>query len=314
MTLIRGFLLIAIGLLTLASRSGSAQSHPLTGHPRLYFTENELKALRAARTKGMHAMIWRNIAESADWCLTRKVRTEWIAPVSPDPIYLNLYDRFYAMMHDMAVMEHLAFAYAYSGDRRYFEGGRQWALACGSIWKREADGEPDQNKAYAALRLLKGLAVSYDLLYDRLSAEDRHQLRGEIVDIGHKYYQWYLKNPTMAAEGQDKHHGSVEAASMGVAALALLGEEPEAKDWLDLMVRKHTEYLLPKALTESGTQEQSSNYWASTMQYRLFFLDALRRVTGQDLFQKFKPFMDGRIALAAVAGKKKVGYDEEQQC
>jgi hypothetical protein len=50
------------------------------------------------------------------------------------------------------------------------------------------------------------------------------------------------------------------------------------------------------------------------MQYRLFFLDALRRVTGRDLFQQFKPSMDGRIALAAIAGRKRVGYDEEQQC
>jgi hypothetical protein len=237
-------------LLPLASIAAPAQERPMTGHPRLYFTPSELKGLREARKKGFHARMWRPIAEAADWCLTYRVRAEWIAPTSTDPIFLNLYDRL--------VMKHLAFAYACSGESRYYEGWQEWALACAAIWKREADGEPGQNRAYAALRLLKRLQVAYDLPYDRLSEEDWLQIRAAMVEIGREYYQWYRKSLTMAEGGQDKHYGSVEAASIRVAALALLGEEPEAQQWLDLMVRKHTEYLLPSALTASGTQEQSS--------------------------------------------------------
>lgn len=306
-------LILAIALIPASPR---ADIHPLpgaAGHPRLYFTPADLPALRAGRRHAYRARIWRNIAKSADWCLTRKTRTEWIAPITPDPIYLNLYDRFYAMMQDMAIMEHLSFAYAYSGSPRYFEGARRWSLACSDIWRHEADGTPDANKAYAAMRLLKGLAVSYDLLYDRLSDAERARIRATMLDIGGKYYQWYLENPTMAGPGQDKHHGSVECASFGVAALSLLGEVPAASGWLDLAIRKHTEYLLPSALTPSGTQEQSHNFWASTMQYRIFFLDALRRVTGQDLFRQFEPQMTGRVAMAAVACRRKAGFDEEQQ-
>lgn len=289
---------------------------PLTqalSHPRLYFTVDDLSRLRALRTQGVHARIWENLAESAEWCLTQTPRTQWIAPVSPDPVYLNLYDRFYAMMHDMAVMEHLAFAYAYSGDEAYFAAARRWTLACARIWEREAEGDPDASKAYAVMRLLKGVAAGYDLLYGRLSDADRREIRDTLVRIGSSYYAWYLQHPGMAGPDQDKHHGSVEASSFGVTALALLGEVPEAEAWLDLMVKKHTEYLLPHALTLSGTQEQSSNFWASTMQYRLFFMDALRRVTGRDLFREYERFMDGRIGLAAVAGIKWPGYNEEHQ-
>ena len=304
---------VLIGSIVIITCSIAQADQAPLGHPRLYFTPHELARLRSLRTRGVHARIWKNIARSADWCLTQTPRTEWIAPVSPDPVYENLYDRFYAMMHDMAVMEHLAFAYAYSGDDRCAQAGIKWTLACSRVWRREADGEPDANKAYAVMRLLKGVAVAYDLLSDRLSGDERTEIRGTLVGIGHKYYQWYLDNPGMAGPGQDKHHGSVEASSFGVTALALLGEVPEARAWLDLMVKKHTDYLLPQALTPSGTQEQSSNYWASTMQYRIFFMDALRRVTGRDLFKEYARFMDGRIALAAVAGRFPPGPPEDNE-
>ncbi len=282
------------------------------GHPRLFFTTDDLPRLRQLRTQGVHARIWKNLSESADWCLTLQPRTEWIAPVSPDPIYLNLYDRFYAMMHDMAVMEHLAFAWAYSGDERYLDAARAWTLASCRIWRREADGEPDPGKAYAVTRILKGLAVAYDLLYQQLSPTEREEVRSVLVDIGRKYYPYFQK-PEIAGPGHDKHHGSVEAASFGVLALALLEEVPEARDWLDLIVKKHTDFLLPSALTPGGAQETGSNFWASTMQYRIFFLDALRRVTGRDLFKSHQKYMDGRMALAAVAGVQPPGYAEDQQ-
>src|SRR5688572_17054699 len=216
----------------------------MTTHPRLYFTPEEQLRLRDLRGTGHHALIWNNLRASADWCLTRPLRARWIAPVSPDPIYENLYDRFYASMHDMGVAEHLAFAYAYSGDDRYFNAARDWLLALCRVWICEADGEPDQNKAYAITRLLKGIATGYDLLHDRLSDADRGEVRTTLLAVGGKYYDWYVANPMMAAEGQEPHHGSVEAASFGVAALAILGEEPAARGWLDLMLEKHTGWLL----------------------------------------------------------------------
>src|SRR5258706_10798995 len=127
-------------------------------HPRLFSPTAELARLRDLRTHGFHAVIWKNLRDSADWCLTRSLRSEWIAPVSPDPIYENLYDRFFAIMHDTAVMEHLAFAWAYSENPRYFDAARKWMLADARIWARETDGAPDASKAYAGLRLMKRLA------------------------------------------------------------------------------------------------------------------------------------------------------------
>ncbi|MFV2068416.1 MAG: hypothetical protein ACC645_15710 [Pirellulales bacterium] len=277
----------------------------VAGHPRLYFTAADLPRLRGLKDRGVHATIWSNLRRSADWCSQQKPRSAWIATETDDPHYENLYDRFYAAMHDMAIVEHLAFASVLSDptDDPYFESARNWALACATVWRHEATNQPDASKAYAVLRIMKALAVSYDLLYPRLSPDQRKQIRETLVAVC-KEYATFFQQPATAGEGYNKHHGSVDAAPFGVVALTLLGEVPQATDWLDLIVRKHTDYLLPHALTPSGTQEQSSNFWASTLQYRIFFIDALRRVTGRDLLAEFPDSLPGRIALAAVAGQQ----------
>jgi hypothetical protein len=150
------------------------------------------------------------------------------------------------------------------------------------------------------LRVMKALGVGYDVLFDRLSGDERREVREAITEVCGPYYTFF-QTPTNAGEGYNKHHGSVDAAPFGVAALAVLGEVDQASDWVDLATKKHVDYLLPHALTPSGTNDQSSNFWASTMTYRIFFCDALRRVTGRDLFAEFPRALPGRIALAAIA-------------
>jgi len=310
---------IAVVLAALAGADAGepdARHAPRTDHPRLYFTSADLPRLRGLRAGGIHARIWANLTASADWCARQTPRTEWIPTVVPDPIFENLYDRFYAAMHDMAIVEHLAFASALS-DRQtdaYFEPARRWTLACAKIWRNEATNKPDASKAYAVLRIMKALAVAYDLLYDRLSDGERAEIRETLVAVGRAYFVFFA-DPVAAGPGYNKHHGSVDAGPMGVVGLALLGEVPEAQAWVDRMVEKHVKYLLPYALTPSGTNDQSSNFWASTLQYRIFFLDALRRVTGRDLIAEFPDALPGRIGLAAVAGKlsRDVLYNESNR-
>jgi len=276
---------------------------PIGEHPRLYFDQTELEELRSLRDQGSRADIWKNIVTWAEWCQEQEPRKEWIPTLEDDPRYENLYDRFYAAMHDMAIVEHLALTSALSdpADDRFFEPARQWAVAASRVWRNEADNSPDASKAYAVLRIMKALAVAYDVLYDRLSEDDRQEIRETILKVGRAYHEFFQLAST-AGEGYNKHHGSVDAAPFGIMALALLNEEPEVDAWLEVAISKHVDYLLPNALTPSGTSDQSSNFWASTLQYRIFFLDSLRRVTGRDLFAEFPKSLPGDIALAAVAG------------
>jgi hypothetical protein len=294
-----------------ADEASDSKSVTVAAHPRLYCTAADLPRLRSLRREGTHARIWKNIEESAEWCLTRTPRKAWIAPVKPDPIYENLYDRFYAIMADLAITEHLAFAYALSGETRYGDAARDWVLASCRAWKREADDEPNGAKAYAVCRLLKGLAVGYDLAFDRFSPEAKEEVRGTLVAIGQKYFDGYFSTPTISGEGFHTHHAVVEWGSLGVAALALRGETPQADTWLAATTKKFEDHLLPLGLAPDGAQVEGATFWASTMHYRLFFMDALRRVTGKDLFKSHARHMNADLALAAIATHRSAGYDQD---
>src|SRR5215213_3401014 len=293
---------VVLALLAASHLSVAAEPTLEVHHPRLYFTAADLPKLRELQSSGTHAKIWANMLNSADWCAKQTPRTEWIPAADKDPQFENLYDRFYAAMHDAAIVEHLAFTSALSNptDDRYLDAARNWLLATAKTWKNEAHNKPDASKAYAVLRVVKALAVGYDVLFDRLTEPQRKGVRDTIVSICDPYYSFF-QAATTAGAGYNKHHGSVDAAPFGVAALAVLGEVNQAQSWLDLAVKKHVDYLLPYALTPSGTNDQSSNFWASTLQYRIFFCEPLKRVTGRDLFAEFPRALPGRIALAAVA-------------
>src|SRR5215212_2462245 len=148
-------------------------------HPRLFFTAADLPQLRELKKSGVHAKIWENITTSADWCAQQTPRIEWITTIEKDPQFENLYDRFYAAMHDAAIVEHLAFTSALSNpaDDRYFDAARKWLLSAAQIWKNESHNKPDASKAYAVLRIAKALAIGYDVLFDRLTEAQRKEVR-----------------------------------------------------------------------------------------------------------------------------------------
>lgn len=307
---------IAVGLLGLFA-SGTVYAEPpaswRAGHPRLFFDADELIKLRAVRTGPVYADMWRNIADSAEWCLKKTPRAEWIAPNADDPNYENLYDRFYAMMMDMAITEHLALAYALSGDERYGDAARKWTLACCRSWKPDAEAQPDGGKAYAVMRLLKGVAVGYDLAYERFTAEERAEIVTMLSATAANYFDRYFTTPAISGPGFHTHHAIVEWSSFGIAALALHEEVPAACQWLDATVVKFTDHLLPNGLAPDGAQVEGATFWASTMHYRIFLMDALRRVTGRDLFKEFSGAMNADLAMASIAGEKRAGWDKPHE-
>lgn len=274
----------------------------MTRHPRLYPNRRDPHIL-TKQSHPRYRILLGNLVESAEWCLEQAPRRDWIAPALSDPIHSNLYDRFYAIMKDLAVTEHLAFTYDLTGTEKYGDAAKAWVLASCRVWKREAEGAVDGGKAYAVSRLLKGIAVGYDLVYDLLSKSEAMEIRQALTSVCERYFTGYFDTPDKRGASFHTHHATVEWASFGIAALALLGEQSEADHWLEVTIAKFEDHLLPLGLAPDGAQIEGATFWASTMQYRLFFMDALERVTGKDLFTPFREFMCADTALAGIAGE-----------
>ena len=120
------------------------------------------------------------------------MRTRWIAPVADDPDYENLYDRFYGLMSDAAIVEQLAFAALLTGRGDLAERARRRLVGLARAWAPERSVTPDYGTAYAVSRLFKGLAVGWDLVGSGLAAAERRLVRTAILDLVGGYWDgWY---------------------------------------------------------------------------------------------------------------------------
>ena len=279
--------------------------------PRLYFTPDEANAIRSARDR--RAAIRRNVIASAVDVARLPVRSRWIPPVADDPDYENLYDRFYATMSDAAIVEQLAFAALLSGRGDLAAAASRWLVGVARAWRPEVAVVPDYGTAYAISRLMKGLAVGWDLLAGRLAPGERRAVRAVILELAGRYWDGWYSQPVSADPAAHTHHAHLEWASLGVTALAMAGETGEARTWLDATIEKFERDLLPLGLAEDGAQVEGASFWPSTMFYRFLFLDPLRRMTGLDLATPAHGHFSADVSIAAIAGPRRRRTETENE-
>jgi|GEM_PF-1062414 len=127
------------------------------------------------------------------------------------------------------------------------------------------------------------LGLAYDWAQDALSDDLKARVRRTIIEHG-------IEPVVRAtAEGEWWTHwsrgnwGEVIYGQVGVAALSLLSEEAEAPNWVLQSERKVWAYT--QALDRDGGWGESGSYALYAWTNGLMFMDALRRVTGEDLFR-----------------------------
>ena len=279
--------------------------------PRLYLTPDEADVIRGARDR--RAEIRRNVVASAIELSNLPVRTRWIPPEGDDRDYENLYDRFYAAMSDAAILEQLAFGALLSGRADLSAAASRWLVGVARAWRPEVAVVPDYGTAYSISRLIKGVAVGWDLLAARLTPAERRVVRAVLVELVDHYWDGWYSQSASADSAAHTHHAHLEWASLGVAALALDGQTDEARIWLDAAIEKFQRDLVPFGLADDGAQVEGASFWASTMFYRFLFLDPLRRVSGLDLVAPAIGHFDADMSIAAIAGPRRRRIETENE-
>lgn len=236
-------------------------------HPRVYFTQQELDALRQ-QAHGPDKAWW--VAEVTHLRVLE-------GPPPPPPAEKRRAQNDVAL----AIAEG-AFAYKMDGDPRVLAATKQYMDAAlsytvwGYSWSKP-------NVDLAAGHLLYAMGVAYDLLYHDLSPADRDRYRAAIAEHGHLLYKYFAPKPGRVWS-YSQNHTFIPISGLAVAAYAVYGEVPEAAQWAALSRAIYDRVLA--TYSRDGYYFEGIEYWIFATPWIMHYLDAQLHATGEDLFNQ----------------------------
>lgn len=236
-------------------------------HPRVYFTDAELDALRA-RAHGPEKAWWNQQLTSL-----RVLQ----GPPPPPPAE----GRREQNEVGLAIAE-AAFAYRIERAPKLLALAKQYMDAAvsypvwGYSWSKP-------NVDLAAGHLLYGMGVAYDLLYNNLTPQEREKYRSCIAHHGHLLYEYFAPKPGRKWT-YSQNHTFIPIAGLGVAAYAVYGEVPEAAQWAALSRAIFSRVL--ETYSKDGYYYEGFEYWIFATPWIVHYLDALKHASGEDLFNQ----------------------------
>jgi len=230
-------------------------------HPSLFFAASDVAALRSAATT-THFEIASHITGILDLHL---------GDPAPTP---TTYDDFRFLGNVVAVW---AFGYQITGNTAYADKARQHLLTYlgWSDWSNGDGIPPDLNEAH----MLMGVAMAYDWIYETLSASDRAAIATRLGNEAAKVAinlpdAWYALEYLQG-------HNWIDTAGLGIAALALAGEDSRAPGWLALAEGNLQKLQVTMGLIPDGTWHEGLPYEGYDLAMSMPFWTALAR-TGAD--------------------------------
>jgi hypothetical protein len=306
------------------------------GHPRLLLEAGNVDALRARIRRSEHLRLgWQHQVNTA-------MSSFDLEP--PDESYARAGDGQHGSYSTAAGWYHrhlinVAFVAYITGNPRLADKGIEMLMAAcsyerwlGPLFDQREHFDPPWHSALETAMFTYAVAVGYDLLYDRLTEDQRATVREALAEKGIRMLVREWADPI--GSSQIPRHQlptgnwvMVCACSAGVGALAIMGEHPEAEEWVRL-VRDRTRAWLndrggdwfvdnpyarnrPAPIPVIGPSEpnfgvdggykESIGYMNYAMRYVCYFLDGLARATGDDLFDEIPPGILEPMAWSALA-------------
>ena len=239
-------------------------------HPRVYFTTPELDALRAKVHGG-------DAEKTAEWKETLAHLRVFAGDPPPPPAEKR------RAQNDVAfAIAEGAFAYQMEHDPKILAATKKYMDAAVSydVWGYSFS---KPNTDLAAGHLLYGMGVGYDLLYNDLSEAERVKYRDCLARHGQLLYAYFAPKPGRAY-AYSQNHTFIPMAGLGVAAYAVMGEVPEARQWAALSRAIYSRVL--ESYSQDGYYYEGYEYWIFATPWIIHYLDAQRHAVGEDLFDQ----------------------------
>jgi hypothetical protein len=241
-------------------------------HPRLYLTAEGVAALRRA-VQTTHADMWKELQAQAD----RAARSGPPAYRERDSYSGDeqLWQRSVGNTMPVLAMAHLA-----SGDAKYLDAARAWALASCS-YPTWGLGRTDGMDLAAGHQLL-GLGLVYDWCHDGLGDDARRTIRDTISRRGGAMFDAAAGSRAWWRRSYLQNHLWVNVTGMAAAGLAVFDEVDGADRWAGLALEKFRR--THEALGPDGASHEGVGYWQYGVEYMLKFMALARDLLGEDFY------------------------------
>ena len=158
---------------------------------------------------------------------------------------------------------------------------------------------------------LRGMAIAYDWLHPHLTDSERELLRGTLIREAGRLYRHVREGKAMLIHRM-LNHTWFDVSQFGITAAALCDDHPPAREWLEFARDQFVDRLLPKTLGRDGEFPEAGAY---VQEYALMnaglFFEALRAVTGEDLFAKPPFSTTAEFLLNAWSPTDGTGFDDD---
>lgn len=237
-------------------------------HPYLYFSDEDLPAIRERIEKPPFAQRWARLMELADGYLDRPVAT-------PDEILRR-------ELWPMGVAGTCAFAYAVTGEECYAERAKAEALAALDLPKWHHGYEWNLGLDLPSSHATVTCCLVYDWCYDTLTEEQRHTFREGILEKGLRIYlesveendEWWRRSPGSNWCGVCNGAG-------GIAGLTLYDECEEAERAVE-HAWDNVRWFLRQVIQEDGGGHEGVMYWRYGVRFSCLLATAAERFFGDD--------------------------------
>jgi hypothetical protein len=239
-------------------------------HPRLFLTDPRVEQLRRS-IQTTHAGLWSEIKSTADG----------LASVPPPSYTASSSDPGQLWQRPVGnAMPYLALAYRLTGQTRYLDAVKRWALASCDYpqWGVGSRNSLD----LAAGHQLFGLAMVYDWCYHDLDRPTRDKIRGTILAHGATMFETAAKERLWWHNLYLQNHLYVNISGLGAAGLAIFDEADDALLWIGMAVEKLGTTL--DALGPDGAGHEGVGYWEYGAEHLLKLMYLAKDVLNVDFY------------------------------
>ena len=255
-----------------------------SGHPRLWLNAEQLESLgekiRADRSVcGFDAFFAHTVQP-----LLESPPEQEPSPYPENKRVISLWRQSYIRCQRMLNrIRSLAVAGRLLADQAILQQAKQALLAV-AAWKTDGVTSRAYNDE-SAFRTTEALAWGYDWLYDQLDSVERDAVRIALLTRTREIANHVIISSKIHYSIYDSHAVRSLSSVLTPACLAMLGEVPEAKQWLDYTIEYFSAVYTPWGGVDGGWAE-GGMYWTTGMAFLLGALNLLRNALGLNLFAR----------------------------